>query len=172
MKDIINSVTDEYLQDIERRIKLYEELDLKFKERWSDFEEKYRAEMSELETLREERNVKLDEVRRSLRNYAETKNDRQPTEIGEFRVVKKWSKYYNEDKLVEMLVAKGLFALAVGEGIVAKTVKVAKYDKVRAFLEKYEAVQEFECCEDGEDAGVAVFGPKSVPALGAELPRE
>jgi hypothetical protein len=171
MKDLKAQVTDEYLQEIERKIKLYQELDCKFKNDWADFEERYQKEVAHLDELRERRNAQLDDVKRSIRTYSETSDDKS-MEIGEFKAVKKWSKFYNKEKLLEMLEKHGLMAAALGEGIVMKSLEIAKYDKIRAFLERWGYAEGFECCEDAQEAGVAIFGPKAVPMLGAELPKE
>lgn len=168
----IKNVIQNDLQDIEKKMRAYEELNEKFKNKWADFEEKYYSEINELDRLREERNVKLDEMKRALRAHAENTDSRQPTEVGEFKVIKKWSKFYNPEKLVQMLKARGMYITAVEDGIVVERVEISKYERVKAFLEKYGMEKEFECCEDGSDAGVAVFGPKPIPTLGAELPKE
>lgn len=167
MKDLKASITDEYLQDIERKVQQFEEVNKRFLEKLADFEEKYKTELEMLDALREERNVKLDEIKRSLRSYAETTKDVPGVELGNFKVVRKWSKFYNHDKLVRKLSDFGLMNAAISEEIVVNSVQIAKYEKVRAFLEKHGVTQEFESCEDGDDAGIAIYGPKPVPMFGA-----
>lgn len=173
-----DTVTDEYLQDIERKIRLYEELDNNFKNKWADFEERNYASINELETLREERNVKLDEIKRSLRSYPDS-SDNTSGEFGQFKVSKKYSRYYDQDKFLAKFseiaiktAESSLYTRAFEEGIIIEKTEIAKFDQIQLFLDKYGYLEEFRDCEVIEESGAAVYGPKSIPMLGAELPKE
>lgn len=150
--------------------KLFEEADQAYKQAWEEFETQNQTYLDRLDKLREDRNVKLDEVRRILRAEAEaldiTKN--KSFKEGKFSVVKKWSSFYQPQKLVAGLKDRGLYDSALAAKIVAEQIVVAKFEEVQNFLEKHNILRDFEDCEDGEELTPAVTGPKPVQVFGSE----
>lgn len=159
--------------ETKEKVQAFEESDKLFKEQWETFEREHEIRIAQLEKLREDRNVKLDEAKRALRQEAEGLQDLRTTfSVGPFKVQKKWSDYYIPEKTVAMLTERGLYDSAVSSGMVAIRVELEKYEPVKKFLEDHGVAKDFECCEDGAEAGTAVSGPKSIPPLGAELKKE
>jgi hypothetical protein len=160
-------------QDTKEKIKLFEKADALFKSEWEIFELEQQDRLAYLEKLRDDRNAKLDEAKRSLRQDAEGIDDMRATFTeGPFKVQKKWSDYYIPEKLVSMLGERGLYDTAVASGIVAIKTEVAPYPQVKKFLEDSQLVKDFECCEDGEESSTAISGPKPIPPLATELKKE
>lgn len=160
-------------EDTKSKIFLFEMADKRFRKAWEDFEVAHSIELAELEKLREERNVRLDEAKRSLRAELETISEMRTTFTqGPFKVQKKFSDFYIPEKLVAMLSDRGLYDAAVNAKIIAIKVETAKFDEVKNFLRIHSLDKEFECCEDGVDSPGAISGPKSVPPLGSELKKE
>lgn len=155
------------------KIKAFEEARESFAQGLAYFEQTHEAELVHLEKLRDDRNAKLDEAKRALRQETENLDDlRTQFTVGPFTVQKKWSEYYIPEKLVSMLGDCGLYDDAISSGVVAVRTEVAKYDQVHKYLEDHGIVKDFECCEDGMEAGTAISGPKTVPPFGAELKKE
>lgn len=155
------------------KIKVFKEADELFKKEWEEFEQSNGTRLSQLEKLRDDRNAKLDEAKRFLRAETERIDDMRVTfSAGPFKVQKKWSDFYIPDKLVAMLEDRGLYDAALSAGIIAVKTEVEKYDVVKKFLEDHHVAKDFECCEDGSEAGSAISGPKQVPPLAAELKKE
>lgn len=155
------------------KVLAFEEADTRFKQAWEEFEQRHSEELKELEALREERNAKLDAAKRHLRAEAEMITSmRTSFDVGPFSVTKKWSDFYIPDKLISMLKEKDLYEKALKSKIVSQKTEIAKFEEVRLFLEDCGVLKEFECCEDGQEAGSAIFGPKSIPTLGCELSKE
>ncbi len=160
-------------EDTKNKISLFEVADKKFKAAWETFETSHETELSELEKLREDRNVRLDDAKRSLRAELDSVTETRATFVeGPFKLQKKFSDFYIPEKLVEMLNDFGLYDMAVNAKIVTVEVKVANFDEVKSFLRAHNFEKEFECCEDGKDAPGAITGPKSVPPFGSELKKE
>lgn len=160
-------------EDTKAKIALFEVVDKQFKEAWNAFEAAHERELNELEKIREERNVRLDEAKRSLRAELETIDEMRATfSVGPFKAQKKFSDFYIPEKLVAMLVDRGLYDIAVGAKMVAVKVETAKFDEVKNFLRIHGIEKEFECCEDGMNSPSAISGPKSVPPFGSELKKE
>ena len=160
-------------QETQDRIKAFEASDAAFKQALEQFEREHEAALANIEKLRDDRNAKLDEAKRSLRQETESIEEMRATfTVGPFKVQKKWSDFYIPEKTVAMLTERGLYDAAVAAKIVAVRVEVAKYEQMKKFLEDNGVVKDFECCEDGEEASTAISGPKTVPPLGAELKKE
>lgn len=160
-------------EDTKTKIALFEVADKQFKDIWNAFEATHERELNELEKLREERNVRLDEAKRSLRAELETIDESRATfAVGPFKAQKKFSDFYIPEKLVAMLGDRGLYDIAIGAKIVAVKIETAKFDEVKNFLRIHGIEKEFECCEDGMNAPNAISGPKSVPPFGSELKKE
>ena len=160
-------------KETEEKVQAFEKADDAYKKAWNDFEAKHASELDNIERLRDARNALLDDARRALRAETESLDDlRTYFKSGPFSVQKKWSDYYIPEKLVAMLRNKGLYDTALSAGIVAEKIEVEKFDTVKAFLDEHNLAKEFECCEDGAEAGSAISGPKFVPPFGAELKRE
>jgi len=159
--------------ETQNRTKAFQEADKTFKEAWEAFEQEYNLRFQQLEKLREDRNAKLDEVKRSIRAEVELLvEERMTFQEGPFKVQKKWSDFYIPEKLVDMLSDRGLYDSAVSAKIVAVKVEVAKYAAVKKFLEDNGVAKDFECCEDGEEDSTAISGPKAIPSPGSELKKE
>jgi hypothetical protein len=160
-------------QDTRDRIEVFKVADKRFKEAWEVFEATYDTELAKLEVLRDDRNAKLDEAKRSLRAELEMIDEMRMTFTeGPFKVQKKFSDHYIPDKLVSMLEDRGLYDLAVSAKIVAVKVETANFDEVKNFLKLHGLEKDFECCEDGKHSPGAISGPKPIPPLGAELKKE
>lgn len=160
-------------QDTEDKIKAFQKADNEFRTEWEAFELANVSRLERLESLREDRNAKLDEAKRSLRSEVDVVEDiRLVSTQGPFKVQKKWSDFYIPDKLVYMLTDRGLYDAAVSAGIISVRIETAKYLEVRRFLELNGIDKDLECCEDGEEDSIAISGPKQVPPFGAELKKE
>lgn len=160
-------------KEIQDKIADFDKLDAQYKQAWVDFEHAHVEEIRELEALREERNAKLDELRREIRKEAERISESRITiKIGSFTLQKKWSDFYSSDRLVSKLKDVGLYDTALQAGIVKQSIEIAKFDEVNNFLRSYGFDKEFEDCEDGEEVGSTITGPKPIPALGVELKKE
>lgn len=165
--------TFECREDTKARIALFEAADKAFKEGLETFESAHELELIYLNRLREDRNVKLDEAKRSLRAELEMISEMRTTFTeGPFKVQKKFSDFYIPEKLVAMLTDRGLYDTAIGAKIVAVKVETAKFEEVKNFLRIHGLEKEFECCEDGADSPGAISGPKQVPPFGSELKKE
>jgi hypothetical protein len=157
-------------KETEDKVQAFQAADEVYKKAWGDFEAKHSTEIDNIERLRENRNALLDDARRALRTETESLDDlRTYFKSGPFSVQKKWSDFYIPEKLVSMLRNKGLYDTALSAGIIAEKIEVSKFEVVRAFLDEHNLTKEFECCEDGAEAGSAISGPKPVPPFGAEL---
>ncbi len=160
-------------QDTQDKIKAFQMADYEFRTEWEAFELEQVSRLEKLERLRDDRNAKLDEAKRSLRQELDLVDEmRMTTAQGPFKVQKKWSDFYIPEKLVAMLADRGLYDAAVTSGIVRVRVETAKYAEVRRFLEVNGVDREFECCEDGVEDSTTISGPKQVPPFGAELKKE
>lgn len=160
-------------QDTKSKVEAFEEADRLYKTEWEAFEREHEIRLNQLDRLRDDRNAKLDEAKRALRQEAEGLTDLRTTfSVGPFKVQKKWSDFYIPEKTVAMLTERGLYDSAVSSGIVAIRVELEKFDQVQKFLQDHQVSKDFESCEDGAPAGAAVSGPKSVPPFGAELKKE
>lgn len=160
-------------QDAKDKVTIFEQADTIFKSAWEAFEQAHATEIEQLEKLRDDRNAKLDEAKRSLRQVVDNLDEMRLTfRQGKFEVQKKWSDFYIPEKLVAMLTDHGLYDTAVSAGVITIKVETAKYAIVKAFLEANKIEKEFECCEDGVEDGSAIKGPKPVPVFGAELKKE
>lgn len=165
-----NFKCSQYTQD---KIQAFQEADAEFRAEWEAFEQEQATRLEKLEKLREDRNVKLDDAKRSLRQELDVVDEmRMTTTQGPFKIQKKWSDFYIPEKLVAMLADRGLYDAALTAGIVRVRVETAKYNEVRRFLETNGIDRDFECCEDGEEDSTAISGPKPVPPFGAELKKE
>jgi hypothetical protein len=160
-------------QDTLDRITTFKKADELFREAWERFEATHELELAQLDKLREDRNAKLDEAKRCLRAELESIDAMRLTfNAGPFKAQKKFSDFYIPQKLVAMLEDNGLYDAAIKAGVVAVRVETAKFDEVRNFLKLHGVEEEFECCEDGQEASGAITGPKSIPPLGVELKKE
>lgn len=160
-------------EDTKAKIALFEVVDKQFKEAWNAFETAHDLELTMLDKLREERNVRLDEAKRSLRAELETIHETRMTfSAGPFKVQKKFSDFYIPEKLVAMLEDRGLYDTAVSAKIIAVKVQTAQFAEVKNFLSTRGLTKEFECCEDGVDSPNAITGPKPIPSFGSELKKE
>lgn len=160
-------------ESTKNKVALFEEADQKFKKAWEVFETEHATQLADLEKLREERNVRLDDAKRGLRAELETITEFRATFTeGPFKIQKKFSDFYIPEKLVAMLNERGLYDTAIRAKIIAIKVETAKFDEVKNFLRAHNIEKEFECCEDGVDAPGAIMGPKSVPPFGSELKKE
>lgn len=162
-------------QETLAKIKEFEAADLEFRKEWEEFENTHRAHLERIEKLRDSRNAKLDEAKRSLRADTERLGAsvmRTSFSTGPFKVQKKWSDFYIPEKLVSMLADRGLYDQALSSGIVAVKTEVEKYAVVKKFLEDNGIALDFECCEDGKPDSISISGPKSIPPLGSELKKE
>lgn len=160
-------------QETKDKIAAFEEADKRFKTEWAAFEQEFSTRLAQLDQLREDRNVKLDEAKRALRVEADGIEELRTTFVeGPFKVQKKWSDFYIPEKTVAMLSERGLYDAAVSSGAVAIRVELAKFDQMQRFLEDNGVIKDFECCEDGIEASTAISGPKPIPPFGAELKKE
>ena len=160
-------------QDVKDKIKVFQEADATFRAEWEAFELQNASQLEKLEKLRDDRNAKLDEAKRSLRAEADTIDVMRTTFTeGPFKVQKKWSDFFIPEKLVALLTDRGLYDSALSAKIVQIVVSTAKFAEVKQFLENNGVLKDFECCEDGKEDSTAISGPKQVPPFGAELKKE
>lgn len=156
--------------ETQTKVSSFEQADAAYKAAWDAFETAHKHELESLDKLREDRNAKLDEAIRSLREEAVSIDITLTKRIdaGPLYVQKKWSSFYVPKKLVSELKDHNLFDSALASGIVEERIDVADYEKVKDFLEKSGVAQDFEDCEDGKELTPAVYGPKPIPPFGAE----
>jgi hypothetical protein len=160
-------------QDTKDRIEAFNTADKQFKEAWGSFEDTHATELAQLEKLRDDRNAKLDEAKRSLRAELEMIDEMRLTfTAGPFKVQKRFSDYYIPEKLVSMLEDCGLYESAINAKIIAVKIETVSFDEVTNFLKLHGVAKQFECCEDGKHFPGTISGPKPVPPLGAELKKE
>jgi hypothetical protein len=156
--------------ETEKKIEAFIKADSAFKDTWEQFEQKHSQELERIEQLREERNARLDEVRRSIRDdIQESDIATRALKSGPFTATKRWQSFYVPEKLVAKLEDKGMLDIAFSERIVARKIEVEKFDIVFQFLERHGLIKEFEDCEDGREMSAAVGGPKPIAPLGTEL---
>ncbi len=159
--------------DTKSKVTLFEEADKLFKTEWEAFEREHETALDRLEKLRDDRNAKLDEAKRSIRQDTESLDETRVTfNVGPFKVQKKWSDFYIPEKTVAFLADRGLYDSAIRHKVVAVRVEVEKYDVLKKFLSDSGVAKDFECCEDGAEAATAIGGPKAIPPFGAELKKE
>ena len=153
-----------------KKIDAFVQADAALKVMLTQFEQRYANELERLEKLREERNAKLDEAKRSLRDDAQEADITKVKNIkaGPFIATKKWQSFYVTDKLVAKLEDCGLLDTALSERIVAKKIEIEKFDVVHQFLERHGLLKDFEDCEDGREMSAAITGPKPITPFGVE----
>lgn len=158
-------------QDTKDKIQEFETADAAWKDAWGQFEAAHQQELEKLEQLREERNVKLESARKTMRNEVQdlSYDDIQSVKDGRFRAQKNWSKFYSPERFVAMIREKGFYDDAVSNKIIIVTTTVSDFEEVKNFLEQRSIVKDFEECEDGKEKTTAIYGPKPIPALGAEF---
>lgn len=152
------------------KVEAFELSDKAYRSAWDQFEQAAQQQLDYLDKLREDRNAKLDDAKRKLREEASEADITtvKSVKLGPFNAVKKWSNFYNPEKLVAGLKAKGLYDMAISAKVVAEKIETAKFDEVKNFLTAQGIVKDFEDCEDGNELTPAVSGPKPVPPFGAE----
>lgn len=157
-------------QETKDKLQEFETADAAWKAAWEQFEAEHQAALEHLERLREERNVKLEAARKTLRGEVQdlSYDDVKSVKDGRFRAQKNWSRFYSPAKFVAMIRDKGLLDDALSNKIIIVTTTVADFEETQHFLEQRGILKEFEECEDGKEKTVSVFGPKPVPPLGAE----
>lgn len=156
-------------ESTQTRIDAFEQADKAFRAAWDDFEQKHQQELEYLDKLREERNVRLDEAKRVMRDEAAELDITKVKflKAGPFSVQKKWSGFYLPEKFVAMLEGRHLYDQAVAEGAVREITEVP-FEKAKAFLESKGLRDDFAECEDGKELTPAVTGPKPIGGFGAE----
>lgn len=156
--------------DTKKKIQEFEEADAAWRQAWESFEREHELVLITIERLREERNVKLEEARKALRNEVQELNygDVKSVKDGRFRAQKNWSSYYSAEKFVAMIQEKGLYDEALANRIIIITTTVADFEETKNFLEQRGLATEFEVCEDGKEKTTSIYGPKAIPPLGAE----
>jgi hypothetical protein len=159
--------------DTQAMVVEFENADQAWKAAMLEFETAHRAELEQLEKLREERNSRLDEARHYIRRDAEEApiDEVKGFKVGPFTVQKKWSAFYNAEKLVAQLKDGGLYDVALSHGVVCERVEVGRFDQIKAFLENQrdkDLIRKFEGCEDGKEMTPAISGPKPAVGFGGE----
>lgn len=157
-------------QETKDALQAFEKADAVWKAAWEQFETEHQQALEKLEALREERNVKLESARKTLRSEVQelSYQDIQSVKDGRFRAQKTWSQYYSPEKFVSMITDKGLYDDAVNHKIITVVTSVADFQEVRNFLEQRNITKDFESCEDGREKTTAIYGPKPIPPIGAE----
>jgi hypothetical protein len=158
-------------QDTKEKLQAFETADAAWKDAWEQFETAHQQELDKLEQLREERNVRLEDAKKTLRNEVQDLNyeDIKSVKEGRFRAQKNWSQFYSAEKFVAMVREKGILDDALTNRIIIVTTTVADFKEVKNFLEARGIVKDFEECEDGREKTTSVYGPKPIPPLGAEF---
>lgn len=156
--------------ETEAKVDAFNNADQTYKTAWEQFEQQHEQHLAYLDKLREERNAKLDDAKRALRDEAARLNIAlvKFVKAGPFNVQKKWSPFYMPEKTVAILKDKGLYDTALAAKVVAERIELAKFDEFKAFLDKHGIASDFEECEDGQELTPAVSGPKPVPPFGSE----
>lgn len=158
-------------QDTKDKLHEFETADAVWRAAWEQFEAAHQLELEKLELLREDRNVKLEAARKTMRMEVQELNygDIKSVKDGRFRAQKNWSQFYSAEKFVAMIKDKGFYDDAVANKIVIVTTTVADFEEVKNFLEQRSIVKDFEECEDGKEKTTAIYAPKPIPPLGAEF---
>ena len=156
--------------EVKAKVTAFETADATYKTAWEQFEQAAQAQLDYLDKLREDRNAKLDDAKRGLRAEALEADitDIKSIKVGPLTAQKKWTSFYNPEKLVAGLRAKGLYDTAIAAKVVMEKIETAKFDEVKNFLKNEGIEKDFEDCEDGQEMTPAVSGPKPIPAFGAE----
>ncbi len=156
--------------ETQAKIRAFVQADKEFKAEWEQFELRAQQHLEYLDKLREERNAKLDDAKRSLR--AETQDlditVHKSVKAGPFTVQKKWSSFYQPEKLVAGLKTKSLYDSALSSRIVREKIEIASFEEVQNFLKVEGVLADFEDCEDGIEQTPAIYGPKPILAFGVE----
>lgn len=161
--ECVSDCTKKLIADYEARA---EEFQLIFKE----FQERHQQELMNIDNVREELNVVLEDAKKSLREDAKLADYRkiQRIKVGLFSVAKKWSSWYIVEGFVEIIKELGLFDAAVDEGIINIETKVNGKLAVE-FARKNGIEDELRPVQDGKELTPAVTCPKPVAAFGAAL---
>jgi hypothetical protein len=152
--------------EVQFKVQVFEQADVKFKEYLDTFETKYAAELKTLESLREIRNTALDEAKRAVREEADEGTDStvKTITVGRFMATKKESIFYLPEKFMAMLHARNLYDAAIAAKAVQITTSIP-YQEAKAFLAKNGLEEEFEECEDGTPANDSRDLPQTSPRL-------
>ncbi len=160
-------------QETQDRVVEFENADQVYKVAVEEFETRHQQELEQLEQLREERNSRLDVARHALRQDADEASIDEVKffRVGPFSIQKKWTSFYNPEKLAAQLKDTGLYDLAIAHGVVIERVEVGKFEQVKSFLERQndkDLRRKFESCEDGHELTPAITGPKPAVGFGGE----
>lgn len=158
-------------QDIQNVINKFQSLDHQFKSAWSEFYERFQTELDQLDLLRENRNVALDEAAKLLRDEATRLdiNRYKSFKFGPFQVQKKvGSDSFRAIEFVDLAKALGVSRRMEDEGVIATKVEI-NYAAAKEFLKKNALESRFATTlEGGQEMTPAVLGPKPIPAFAQE----
>jgi len=137
----------------------------------SEFEQNHKNEMEYIETVREERNQKLDNASRAVRAEA----DRAPITVkkvicGPFIAQRRLSQFYIPDRFLAIAEEEGVYNLFVEMGIIKEEVILdKKYEEIKSILEEEGVADLFEECEDErETSSPALTAPKPIQGFGTK----
>ena len=152
--------------DAQVKVAAFDQSNTAYKAALDKFLEAHRQEIEYLEKLRDDRNSKLDSAVRVMRAEAEAQDITVTKSItcGPFRVVKKWSSFYDAERFYAIAQSMGLIDDLTRNKQMAVKVEVGKFDAVKEYLKAKGVERQFEECEDGRELTPSVYGPK--PAMG------
>jgi len=159
-------------QDTQNVVNKFLSADQKYQAAWAEFYDRHQQEIDQLDQLREERNVNLDEAGKMLRSEA-TRLD--PTryktfKFGPFQVSKKFgSDSFRAVEFVNLAKSLGFKKQMEDEGAIATKIEINQ-EAANEFLKKNGLEKQFATTiEPGLAMTPAVSGPKPIPAFGQEL---
>lgn len=144
--------------------------DAKFQQAWTLFEERYGAELTQLEMLREERNSRLDSAIRAVREEADLSQEK-TLKAGPFTAQKKESHLFHQDMLLSRISERDLYDAARTAGAIEVKYSI-DYKLMKAFLEARKVYADFEDCEDIKPLTTAISGPKTIGAFASEMKKK
>lgn len=150
----------------------YESLDTSFKSSWEELYERFRSEFDQLDKLREQRNVALDEATRALRDEATRLDVKvyKSFRYGKFQVSKPvGSDSFRAVETVKLAKTLGVLKPMEDHGAVATKIEI-NYEAMKEFLKANSLEDKFATVIEAGDAKTpSVTGPKPIPAFGAEV---
>lgn len=158
-------------QDAQTIVSKFKAVDEQYRSQWDEFYEKHRVELDAIDALREGRNVALDEARKVLGSEVERLDpERYKTVKYEMFEVqkKKSSPSFRATEFVKVAKELGIDKAMKEEGVIATKVEI-NYDAALEYLKKNKIEKKFEVTLDqGASIGIAIKGPKPIPAFGQE----
>lgn len=159
-------------QDTQNVVNKFTTLDNQFKSAWDEFYQKHQSEFDQLDTIRESRNVALDEAQKMLRDEATRLdvNRYKSFKFGPFQVSKPFSAdIYRAVEFANLAKTLGFDKKMKDEGVIATKIEI-NAEVAREFLKKNALEDKFATTiEPGVAKTPSITGPKAIPGFGQEV---